>query len=88
MASHSYQYQGKYLPTSSTKEYVMRLMITYEKSRQAFARAEGVLIIYLPYGILLSRVSVNFIDFQKAFYSVHSETLWKILHSYGSQEIC
>ncbi len=26
---------------------------------------------------------INFIDFKKAFDSVHRETLWKILHSYG-----
>ena len=26
---------------------------------------------------------INFIDFMKAFNSVHQATLWKILHSYG-----
>ena len=26
---------------------------------------------------------INFVDFRKAFDSVHRNTLWKILHSYG-----
>ena len=33
-----------------------------------------------------SRVHINFIDFEKAFDSIHRESLWKILKAYGCPE--
>ena len=32
------------------------------------------------------KIYVNFVDFEKAFDSVHRESLWKILRHYGIQE--
>ena len=54
------------------------------------ARAEVVQTRYSPYVISLSKCSewqrqlyINFVDFQKAFDSVHRDSLWRILRTYA-----
>ena len=61
-------------------------MITCDKNRLVFEKAEDVLTTCVQCAEWQRRIYISLIDFSKAFDSVHRETLWKKLMAYGISE--